>query len=92
MDGSVLQNKIAAFRVYPYHARQRVALPSNLSTLTGLSEEELQEIINGPDPDDTPPVELHTEGTLNELPEVTGEQVEEVLGGAESDASEEEET
>ena len=68
------------------------SLPSNLSTLPGLSEAELQDIINGPDPDDTPPVELHTEGTLNELPEVTDEQVEEVLGGAESDASEEEET
>ncbi|THV01786.1 hypothetical protein K435DRAFT_654715 [Dendrothele bispora CBS 962.96] len=68
MDGSVLQNKIAAFRVYPYHARRKIKLPDNLTGLTGLSEGELEEIINGPEPDDTPPVELGTEGTIEELP------------------------
>ncbi|THU75265.1 hypothetical protein K435DRAFT_881224 [Dendrothele bispora CBS 962.96] len=68
MDGSVLQNKIAAFRVYPYHARRKIKLPDNLTGLTGLSEGELEEIINGPEPDDTPPVELRTEGTIEELP------------------------
>ncbi|THU77679.1 hypothetical protein K435DRAFT_812233 [Dendrothele bispora CBS 962.96] len=68
MDGSVLQNKIAAFRVYPYHARRKIKLPDDLTGLTGLSEGELEEIINGPEPDDTPPVELRTEGTIEELP------------------------
>ena len=71
MDGSVIQSKISAFRVYPYHARQRVKLPDNLTKLTGLSEEELDVVMNGKDPEDTPPIELRTEGTIDDATEET---------------------
>ncbi|THU98882.1 hypothetical protein K435DRAFT_659991, partial [Dendrothele bispora CBS 962.96] len=67
MDGSVIANKIAAFRVYPYAARRKVKLPSNLEELTGLSAKELDRVVNGPEPDDTPPVEIQTDGVVTEL-------------------------
>ncbi|TFK60567.1 hypothetical protein BDN72DRAFT_722460, partial [Pluteus cervinus] len=44
LDGAIIQSKIAAFRVLPYHARQNIELPSNFEELTGRSEAELDSI------------------------------------------------
>ncbi|TFK59987.1 hypothetical protein BDN72DRAFT_728950, partial [Pluteus cervinus] len=41
LDGSVLQSKIAAFRVLPYHARARIELPLNFEELTGRTEKDM---------------------------------------------------
>ena len=85
MDGSVLQNKIAAFRVYPYNARQRIKLPDNLETLTGLSKAELEEIVNGPEPDDSTPVEMQTHGSIERIPDVDEEEILDTLTDSDSE-------
>ncbi|EDR02550.1 uncharacterized protein LACBIDRAFT_309516 [Laccaria bicolor S238N-H82] len=46
LDGSVNHNKIGAFRVIPYFARERIDLPEHFSTLIDASNEELDEIEN----------------------------------------------
>lgn len=52
MNGAVFQNKISPFRVRPYNARHKVTLPKNLSSFTGLTPAELENITKGPEPSD----------------------------------------
>uniref|UniRef100_D8QJM9 Integrase zinc-binding domain-containing protein n=2 Tax=Schizophyllum commune (strain H4-8 / FGSC 9210) TaxID=578458 RepID=D8QJM9_SCHCM len=51
MDGTVFQNKVGAFRVLPYRARERVVLPSNIHTLIDLSPSELEDLMASDEPD-----------------------------------------
>ncbi|KAI5823059.1 hypothetical protein K523DRAFT_255846 [Schizophyllum commune Tattone D] len=51
MDGTVFQNKVGAFRVLPYRARERVVLPSNIHTLIDLSPSELEDLMATEEPD-----------------------------------------
>ncbi|KAF9456242.1 hypothetical protein BDZ94DRAFT_1178137 [Collybia nuda] len=44
MDGSVWQNKVAAFRLVPYYARTSVTLPDNLQELIDISARTLNSL------------------------------------------------
>ena len=58
LDGSVFDRPIAAFRVIPYFARTKLALPP-LDELLDISRRRLQELEDSreADPDDGPPDE-----------------------------------
>ena len=45
MDGSVMQDKIAAFRVIPYFARRHINLPDDLQEILDQSEEAINDLI-----------------------------------------------
>lgn len=45
MDGSVMQDKIAAFRVIPYFARRHIDLPNDLQEILDQSEEAIDDLI-----------------------------------------------
>jgi hypothetical protein len=45
MDGSVMQDKIAAFRVIPYFARRHIDLPEDLQEILDQSEEAIDDLI-----------------------------------------------
>ncbi|KDR70640.1 hypothetical protein GALMADRAFT_75865 [Galerina marginata CBS 339.88] len=49
MNGAVWQNKVGAFRVVPYFARERIKVPDNILDLIDISEEGLAKIVNGPE-------------------------------------------
>lgn len=46
MDGSVLKDKIAAFRLVPYFARRRLKLPENLDTIIDQTKENLRKMLD----------------------------------------------
>ena len=52
LDGSVLYRKIAKFRVIPYFARKRIALPKNIHDWIDLSDEQLKDLIDSKEPED----------------------------------------
>ena len=49
LDGSVLQNKIGAFRVIPYFARSKIDLPKNVHELLDISSKGLTDIMEAED-------------------------------------------
>jgi hypothetical protein len=52
MNGAMFQDKIAAFRVIPYHARESIPLPENIHKIIDISKEALEKLVNedGPAP------------------------------------------
>lgn len=52
MDGSVWQQKVAAFRAIPYFARKSVPLPEGIQKIIDLSPEGLKKLEELPDPAD----------------------------------------
>lgn len=49
MNGAVLHNKIGAFRVLPYYAREKIDIPKNILEIIDISVESLQRIEDGPE-------------------------------------------
>jgi hypothetical protein len=49
MDGSVLKDKIAAFRLIPYFARRQLALPEDLDSIIDQTRENLKKMLEAPD-------------------------------------------
>ena len=49
MDGSVLKDKVAAFRLIPYFARRQLKLPRDLDSIIDQTRENLQKMLEAPD-------------------------------------------
>jgi hypothetical protein len=47
MDGSLWQQKVAAFRVIPYYARKKIDLPDNIEEITGISKHTMKLLEEG---------------------------------------------
>jgi len=61
LDGSVWQNKVAAFRVLPYLSKRKLNFNTEVKDLLDASEESLLELTAEPDR------EVHTEGSMTKL-------------------------
>jgi hypothetical protein len=49
MDGSVLKDKIAAFRLIPYFARRQLSLPDKLDSIIDQTQENLRKMLETPE-------------------------------------------
>jgi hypothetical protein len=49
MDGSIWQNKVAAFHLVPYFAREKIELPPNLHSLIDISKATLEKLVSSED-------------------------------------------
>ena len=52
MDGSLLKDKVAAFRLIPYFARRHIPLPEDIEDLIDQTKENLKMLIDLPDEDE----------------------------------------
>ncbi len=52
MDGSLLKDKVAAFRLIPYFARRHIKLPDNVEDVIDQTKENLKMLVDMPDNDE----------------------------------------
>lgn len=52
MNGAMLHGKVAQFRVIPYEARRKLALPENIEELIDMTTEKLNELASREDKED----------------------------------------
>ena len=52
MDGSLLKDKVAAFRLIPYFARRHIKLPENIEDVIDQTKENLKMLVDMPDNDE----------------------------------------
>ena len=62
MDGSVFQQKVGAFRVIPYFARQRLELPEGILKIVDVSKAGLEKIESANDENDVPDKDFGFDG------------------------------
>ncbi len=52
LDGSLLKDKVAAFRLIPYFARRHIKLPDNIEDVIDQTKENLKMLVDMPDNDE----------------------------------------
>ena len=52
MDGSLLKDKVDAFRLIPYFARRHIKLPENIEDVIDQTKENLKMLVDMPDNDE----------------------------------------